>query len=422
MAKGHKTRKHAQWSASATARNWLCPGNIALAQDLVERPEGYAAAWGTACHEVAEGLLSHKVDRLGEVIETDRHVITVDQEMIDVAYIYADYIRSRLRVGFNIYRLEQELSLERLNLGMEAGGIADCVLYNANNETLEVVDLKTGKGMFVDAENNAQMRFYALGALLAMDLDPTPVSHVITTIVQPRYASRHGTIRDEKLHVGELYDWAIDLDEHVRDAATALADYKEARGNAIHMETWVDRWLNPGEAQCAFCPAAGGCPALRRRAMEIAGVWHDDEGMHLKSNQFAENDVEGVEADLDMFESLEAWIRERRALAHTMAAQGYQFDHWSLVEKIGHRKYTVPDEEVPAAVRARIPVADEDLFEKKLRSPAGLEKTLGKGVVALHLEDIIHRPVTGTDLIRSTSTRRVPVGSLADRFFVEGVE
>jgi hypothetical protein len=418
----HKERAHAQWSASSTERNWLCPGNIALSMDVVKPPEGKAAAWGTACHEISEIVLKGGTVASGDRFETERHVFFADVEMVETAGAYVEYIRSRLNKGYSLYAVEQKFDLAQLGLGMEAGGTCDCMIYNPDTEDLEVVDLKTGKGHVVEAKGNPQERFYALGALLQMDMDPTPVSTVTTTIVQPRAHHAEGAIRSETLKLGELMDWVIDLDAKVRTAATALKLYAQARDNSVAMDSWVDTYLNPGETQCTFCPAAGACPALRRNAMAISGAWRDDGGIHFKSNQFAQNSVEGVEADLDMLEVLEAWIRERRALAHEMAVQGAKFDHHHLVEKIGNRKFTVPDARVITEITYNLPVAESDLYDRKLKSPAGLERLLGKGAVADLLGDFIERPVTGTDLIRSSQAKRETVPSLVDRYFVEPME
>jgi hypothetical protein len=418
----HSARAHADWSASATERNWLCPGNIALALDVIKAPESKAAAWGTACHELSERVLQGGTVESGDVFETERHIFYADQEMIGVAGVYTGYIKQRLNEGYSVYAIEQKFDLTSLGLGMDAAGTCDCILYNPTSEDLEVVDLKTGKGHVVEAKGNPQERFYGLGALLQMDLDPTPVETVTTTIVQPRAQHRDGIIRSETLPLAVLMDWVIDLDAKIRTAAAAIKLYGAARDNTVAMDTWVDTYLNPGEVQCTFCPAAGACPALRRNAMAVSGAWYDDSGVHYKSNQFTQNSVEAVEADLDMFETLEAWIRERRALAHEMAVQGYAFDHWTLVERIGNRAYTVPTEQVPAAIRAIIPITDEQLYDKKVKSPAGLERSIGKATVRDFLADLIHRPVTGTDLIRSSQTTRETVPSLVDRFFVEPME
>jgi hypothetical protein len=358
----------------------------------------------------------------GARIETERHVFYVDSEMLEVSRVYTDYINARRKAGYSVYAVEENFDLGVLGLGMEAGGTCDCILYNPTTEDLEVVDLKTGKGLVVEVKGNPQERFYAVGALLGMDQDPTPVATVTTTIVQPRAQHRDGIIRSETMPMAALMDWLIDLDAKIRTAAAAIKLYGAARDNTVAMDTWVDTYLHVGEVQCTYCPAAGACPALRRNAMAISGAWRDDSGVHFKSNQFKQNSVEDVEADLDMLETLEGWIRERRALAHEMAVQGYKFDHHTLVEKIGNRAYVVPPEQVPAAIRAIIPISDEQLFDLKVKSPAGLERSIGKATVRDFLSDLIHRPVTGTDLIRSSQTTRETVPSLVDRFFVEPME
>jgi hypothetical protein len=216
-------------------------------------------------------------------------------------------------------------------------------------------------------------------------------------------------------------DWTIDLDPKVHLAAEAIRTYATARANTVQMDWWVDEFLVPGEIQCHFCPAAGGCPALRKRALEIAGAWQDDSGIHFKSNIFTENSVEAVESDLDMFEHLEGWIRERRALAHEMASQGHSFDHHALVEKVGHRKFDGKNEaDIVAKIRERIPISHEQLYDQKLKSPAGLEKAIGKKAVEHHLADLIIRPVTGTDLIRTSNSSRTAAATVAD--FIEDLE
>lgn len=410
MTRNHKARKHAQWSASATERNWLCPGNLAIGEDVPARPEGKAAAWGTVCHEVAEKLLTKQPVEVGFEHETERHIFYVDQEMLDCAWVYVDYIRDRMKAGFNLHAVEKEFSLKSLALPMDIGGTADAVLHNPFEKVLEIVDLKTGKGGFVHAVGNPQERLYALGVLATLNLNSMPVKTVMTTIVQPRYAGSEA-VRSDSFHVAELMDWTIDLVPRVTLAAEALKTYATARENTVLLDSWVETFLHPGEVQCTWCPAAGGCPALRKRALEIAG----QDGVTYKPNTFVQNSVEAVENDLDMMEQLENWIRERRALAHEMAVQGTRFDHHVLVDKIGHRKFVGTSEaDIVAKIRERIPIEREHLYDQKLKSPAGLEKAIGKKAVESHLADLIIRPVTGTDLIRTTLTSRTAAATVAD--------
>ena len=412
MRKPQKARKHAQWSASSTERNWLCPGNLAISEDIPKRPSNQAAEWGTACHTVAERLLKKDVPvDIGDEIETERSIFYVDQEMMDCAWVYVDYIRDRLKAGFNLLAVEQNFTLKSLALPIDIGGTADAVLHNPFDKVLEIVDLKTGKGGFVKATGNPQERLYALGVLTSLNLNSVPVQTVMTTIVQPRYAGSEA-VRWDAFHVAELMDWTIDLVPRVTLAAEALKSYPMLKQNSVTLDAWIERHLVPGETQCTYCPAAGGCPALRKRALEIAG--QDDSGI-FNSNIFAQNSVKAVEQDLDMFEQLENWIRERRALAHEMAVQGQRFDHHVLVDKIGHRKWDGKNEaDIIRKIIDRIPLDGLTFYDKKLKSPAGLEKVIGKAAVEAHLADLIIRPVTGTDLIRTTNTSRTAAATVAD--------
>ena len=73
------------------------------------------------------------------------------------------------------------------------------------DDTLEVVDLKYGKGVPVSAKGNPQMRLYALGAYQTYGAlyDFTKVR---MTIVQPRLDS----VDTDEVGVGELLGWAED--------------------------------------------------------------------------------------------------------------------------------------------------------------------------------------------------------------------
>ena len=155
-------------------------------------------------------------------------------------------------------------------------------------------------------------------------------------------------------------------------------------------------------------PVLPGRRWLPGAAQAGAGDRRPGHRWRLQANVFAENSVEGVEADLDMFEHLEGWIRERRALAHEMAVQGMQFDHHTLVEKIGTPEIQRQER---GRHRRQNPCphsssTTSNLFDTKLKSPAGLEKAIGKKAVEHHLADLIIRPVTGTDLIRNTHIGR----------------
>ena len=88
---GHHTRAHAVFSASATARNSVCAGAIAMSS-LCEDVEREAAAWGTACHQISERVLRGDDDPdggaqrfIGATEKSGKFEFVVDEEMANTA-------------------------------------------------------------------------------------------------------------------------------------------------------------------------------------------------------------------------------------------------------------------------------------------------------------------------------------------------
>ena len=207
----HADRDHADWSASATERNWACSGALALTMDLPD-DTSLAADWGTICHEVSEICLRENkeaADFIGQTRKGKKFEIEVDEELAETAQVYIDYVRDAavLAEGSSPVplQLEQRFSLNSLKPPFDAGGTADAVIHDAELRRLEVVDLKGGRGVAVDATENKQLRTYALGAMLA---NPgLKVDTITVTIVQPRAPHPAGRIRSETFHVADLVEW-----------------------------------------------------------------------------------------------------------------------------------------------------------------------------------------------------------------------
>ena len=355
MTEGHRTRAHAQWSASATSRNCQCPGAIAMSS-LCEDVEREAAAWGTACHQISERVLRHLLfSDSADVLEANsfidsvensgKFVFVVDEEMANTAQTYVDYCIDRIRgyqsdTGENPRRwVEHRLSLALLNPPLEAGGTADFVIYFPKWKLLEVVDLKGGRGVTVDVVGNPQGRSYAIGAILS--LPGLDVERVKVTIVQPRVGD--GLPKSDEFHVADLYDWTHDLLGYMTRAKLAL-DTFPADLNGVKFDEWAGLHLNPG--QCTFCAAKPICPALRKKALAampaLARQWHEDVTLATPptlSNLARLGSPEEIAHDLDGFDELEGWISARRAYAHAQAENGVEIPGYQLVEKIGNRRW-----------------------------------------------------------------------------------
>lgn len=420
-----KQKAHAEWSASATSRNWNCPGALALTKQVEHLDkESEAAAWGTACHEVSEHCLHSGQDAeewVGRIVKTKEHSFEVDEEMAECAQEYVDYVRSRANIAGlqcagvlawpQALMIEQRFSLKAMQPPFEAGGTADAVIYFPAEKLLEVVDLKGGRGVVVEVVDNKQLRTYALGAMLA---NPgLKVEKIMSTIVQPRAPHKDGRIRSETFHVMDLIEWMMELREAMNRAKEAQAAYAAITGE-ITREEWAAKYLTAGD-HCTFCPAAGFCPALEKKALDAAGVWFDDIEQPQLSNTPADLSPEKLAKVLEAADMIEQYLNACRRLAHNLAEGGTEIPGFMLVDKVGRRRWTLSEDELAIELAAEGLTGDE-LYVPKLRSPAQLEKVLGKKRQDI-LKPFIETPVTGTTLVSKTKTTKPQATPKVNQFF-----
>ena len=147
----HTQRAHALLSASS-AHRWLeCPPS-AMAAEAYPQQDTEFTREGTLAHEVAEAIASGRpVDPCGEVTA----------EMIDCAESYRDYIQEQIKSDRALVLLEQRVDFSEWV--PDGFGTADCIIIQ--DEIMDVIDYKYGKGVAVSAFDNPQEKCYGLGAL-----------------------------------------------------------------------------------------------------------------------------------------------------------------------------------------------------------------------------------------------------------------
>lgn len=404
----HSARGHALWSASSTERNWNCPGALALTKDAPETTSE-AADWGTCAHEIAEACLREGVDAetfLGRVLRGKKYEFEVDEEMADTAQVFVDYVRGIASPDWPPVP-ETYFSLADLQPPFDAGGTADAIVYLPEERRLEVVDLKGGRGVVVEVEGNPQLRTYALGAMLARrDLR---VEKVTSTIVQPRAPHKDGRTRSETYHIADLLEWTGDLLAAMRRSKEAL----DNRGSVAEA-AWAETYLKPGN-HCKFCPAAATCPALEKRALDLAGVWFDDLDQPRLANTPSELSPEHAARVLDAADLISDWINAVRAFWHEQAESGVEIPGYVLVPKQGREKWKEGVEEKVVSIAREIGL-DETAFINpgKLKTPKQIRKAAGKH--AERFGDLSVVPDAGTNLVRADKTSRAPVAPAAHKF------
>lgn len=419
----HHERSHSVWAASATSRNVVCPGAIAM-ETLCEDRESEATAWGSCCHQLSDRCLMGDLDAhsfLGGVEKSDKFEFPIDEEMVNCAQEYVDYVNeaSVLRTRW----IEAKLSLDALNPPLQSGGTGDAIIHDVREKHLEIVDLKGGRGVVVEAKGNPQMRTYAIAALLTFP--NLAVETVTTTIVQPRAPHRDGRIRSETFHIAELLDWTVDLLASMQKSREALDEFNALGGNRVSFDAWAERWLKTG--QCVFCPAQSICPKLRGEVMAnmpaIAARWFEEPDALAPdlSNAPRLASPEELARWLDGFEMLESWIKQTRAHAHAEAERGVAIPGYQLADKIGNRAWIHKnDATLSEALFLALDLKDADIYEpREIKSVAQIEKTLGKRKAELaKLEGVLwEKPVKGTNLVAVSKTTRPAAKNTAERHF-----
>lgn len=347
----HQDRAHSILGASK-AKQWIkCPGSIALAEAMPEYDTTTAyAAEGTVAHELAELALREHVDPLmyvGKRIDG----IRVTKEMALAVGMYVDKVNA-LAEGFGVEpQLEVRFSLDRLNPPVPMFGTGDCVIMDAKHNHMHVLDYKHGRGVVVEAEKNPQLMYYALGAVLELEVKPDKIT---TWIVQPRAEHRDGTVRDYTFTWEELVEFRHMLLDAARrtqepDAPLAVGDW------------------------CRFCPAKALCPAQKEYAVTVAqDMFEVDAPPELPApDMLTEDELTTV---LDHANMIEGWFRACRAFVQEKLENGEEHTGYKLVPKRAQRKWK--DEAEAQEVLRELGIEGHDLIVTSTISPAQAEKLL----------------------------------------------
>lgn len=351
-APDHAERAHSILGASSAKRWMSCPGSVALALSIPDHDTTTVyAAEGTVAHELAELSLRENVDPImyvGKRIDG----IMVTKEMALAVGMYCDKVNALAQSCGVEPQLEVRFTLDRLDTPVDMFGTADCVVWDEEHSHLHVMDYKHGRGVVVEAEENQQLMYYALGAVLELGVRPDKIT---VWIVQPRAPHRDGVVRDY------TFSWErmVEFRHELIDAANATQE--------------PDAPLAVGD-WCRFCPAQAVCPAQKEHALVLAQDMFEVEP-HPDSlpapDQLTDDDLTRV---LDYAPMIESWFRACRAFVQEKLERHEEHPGYKLVAKRATRKWI--DEMEAREVLREMGLEEHDLIETKTISPAQAEKLL----------------------------------------------
>jgi len=371
--------KHSNIGGSGAPRWMNCAGSVALSADLVSLSSEYAAE-GTLAHTMAQQVLEEWLktglyliyQHVGEKHTVEGFDFTVSTEMMDAVAFYVHYVVKTV-IGLKFKTTSIEDTFHCPSIHPDFYGTADCVLWDATG-TLYVIDYKHGAGVYVGAESNWQLVYYAVGVIAKMNLKP---KHLKLVIVQPRAEDANGEI---------IREWELTFDEFKPLAKELIAGIKATDD--------PNAKLNPG-TWCRFCPASQNwvCPEIIKQSDELLAMdFSDDED--YTSDRMARA--------LDIAELLKPCISRIHQAAYTHAQHGRLPKGWKLVDKMPRFAWNESlDESYLELLGLEV---DEYHAPSKLRSPTQVAALLGKNGKAL-LAPVATPKSSGTTLVRESDKR-----------------
>lgn len=387
---------HAKLGPSG-AKRWLsCTPSMRFEQQFIDKSSSYAQE-GTAAHEYSEIQLNliqmgHDPDKHEAVKEFRETNEWYNGEMDEAISIYIDiimerYNEARARSADAVMFIEERLDFSEYV--PEGFGTGD-VLIIADG-ILEVIDLKYGKGIAVDAEDNPQLRLYGLGAYLEYSL-LYDIDTVRMTIVQPRLNS----ITTDAISVEDLIQWAE------KDVQPKALMAWEGEGEFI-----------PGD-HCQFCKGKPKCKALADYNLEL--FKYD----LVKGNLLLNEDIAEILGKVD---TLTRWASDLKSYALKQAEQeGIKYPGWKLVEGRSNRKYL--DELKIVSILKDNGYKEPMLYKpRQVETLGNMESLVGKKKFTELCGEYIVKPAGKPTLVKETDKRpEMNTADSAKSDFAEALE
>lgn len=371
---------HALLSASS-AHRWLeCPPSVQLTASLPDTA-GEAAAEGTLAHRIVEERLDSIIEK-GVWPKKSSAKLRMDERYRPVMEEHADTMVGYVMDLFDQYSDAVLMSEQRLDFSRwvpDGFGTGDALVIA--DGVIHVIDYKYGKGVPVYAEDNPQLRLYALGAYEAYD-SLYDIHEIHTHIVQPRLDSQ----TTETLTAEELLRWA---DEYVAPRAQLALT-----GEGV---------MNPGE-WCRFCKVRATCRARAEQQLALA-QYEFKSPLVLTPEEIG--DI------LGRVDELAKWAKSVKDYAlQSAVSNGESFPGWKLVRGRANRKLT--DEEEVAGLLLEQGFQPHQIYS--LKGLTDLEEVVGKKQLADLLGDYIVKPEGRPTLAPETDRRQAITHSAAEDF------
>jgi hypothetical protein len=371
-------RDHSIFGPSS-ANIWLnCTPAARFGEKFEKKSSDYADE-GTLCHDIAADLLNYRLKRLSkreylvklathrnhrlyDPFEMERHAEAFVNYVLEILYSY------RQKGWSDIY---VETRIDYSHIVPEGYGHLDVAIISP--KTIDVIDLKYGKGVPVSAIVNPQLGLYAVGV-----------------IEDQRFIDEF-----EKLNL-HIYQPRIDNISVFN--TTVQACMKWAQGTVKKKAALAYKGegdYNPG-SWCRFCAALPKCKAAADRHTSLAKL-------DFKLPYELDNDE--VAEVLLLGETLVNWYTSVKEYATAEARKGIKFPGFKMVNGKSNRRYAEGKQELIIKALKKAGYTDEQIKKSTLLGIGEMEKLLGDAGFTKLLGKFVVKPPGAPALVPETDRR-----------------
>jgi Protein of unknown function (DUF2800) len=182
----------------------------------------------------------------------------------------------------------------------------------------ELFDLKTGRYSVDPAETNLQIWGYNVGIWDTFEFVDTIGAHLI---IPRRNEVKHAVFSREKHY-----------EEQKTEVFKIIERAKLESGKTFY----------PGWYQCRFCANKVSCTALREFANQIVPRYNEELVIPEPIHPSEITDLQVLDRAFLLGKVLEKWYESLRFHITALAREGFDFEHFKLIELKGERRITRP--------------------------------------------------------------------------------
>ena len=376
---------HALLSASS-ADKWLHCTPSARLEARFEDRAGESAAEGTLAHELAEkkaklyfGQITK--NEFTEAVKEIKKNELYARDMDTYTDEYVEYIKDIEAILNGPPYAIIETRVDYSQYAPDSFGTVDCMLISGKE--LHIIDLKYGKTVEVSADNNPQLKLYALGAY-----NRYRMLYDIQSIAVHIYQPRMRNLSSWECTAAELVSWG---ENTVKPQAEKAYN---GEGECI-----VGEWCDSH-----FCKARPVCRAYMSRMEKIKPYMHNAP----ETLSTAE-----VGQALTLAKDIKKWYSLLEGYAQSTILSGGSIDGWKVVEGRSNRAF----DNVGAAFSDAIAKGVDEalLYQRKPITLTECEKTFGKKDFAELFGSHVIKP-PGKPALVENSDPRAPFNPAASDF------